>query len=67
MHRDIKVNIIRIYLFLKFSMDFMKINKNLRFILFLNLIKPENIILDGDLRAKLCDFGWCADNINLKR
>lgn len=24
-------------------------------------------MLDGNNNIKLCDFGWCAENINLKR
>jgi serine/threonine protein kinase len=34
---------------------------------FLVKIKPENLLLDASNNIKLCDFGWCAENINLKR
>ncbi|CAD8045510.1 unnamed protein product [Paramecium primaurelia] len=30
-------------------------------------IKPENLLLDNNNDIKLCDFGWCAENIHLKR
>ncbi|CAK70776.1 unnamed protein product (macronuclear) [Paramecium tetraurelia] len=30
-------------------------------------IKPENLLLDSNNDIKLCDFGWCAENIHLKR
>lgn len=30
-------------------------------------IKPENLLLDQNQNIKLCDFGWCAENIHLKR
>ncbi|KAM3139019.1 hypothetical protein pb186bvf_008830 [Paramecium bursaria] len=30
-------------------------------------IKPENLLLDSNFDVKLCDFGWCAENIHLKR
>lgn len=30
-------------------------------------IKPENLLLDQNYNLKLCDFGWCAENIHLKR
>lgn len=30
-------------------------------------IKPENLLLDENYDIKLCDFGWCAENINQKR
>jgi serine/threonine protein kinase len=27
-------------------------------------IKPENLLLDEKFNLKVCDFGWCAENIN---
>ncbi|KAM3146232.1 hypothetical protein pb186bvf_001577 [Paramecium bursaria] len=30
-------------------------------------IKPENLLLDANNDIKICDFGWCAENINQKR
>lgn len=27
-------------------------------------IKPENLLLDEQMNIKLCDFGWCAENIH---
>ncbi|CAD8146093.1 unnamed protein product [Paramecium octaurelia] len=30
-------------------------------------IKPENLLLDEKFNLKVCDFGWCAENIHQKR
>lgn len=30
-------------------------------------MQPENLLLDRHLNIKLCDFGWCAENINTSR
>ncbi|KRW99678.1 Protein kinase-like domain [Pseudocohnilembus persalinus] len=30
-------------------------------------LKPENILLDDDYNIKLCDFGWCSENIEQQR
>ncbi len=30
-------------------------------------IKPENLLIDSNNNIQLCDFGWCAENIHLKR
>ncbi len=30
-------------------------------------MQPENLLLDRQLNIKLCDFGWCAENISSSR
>jgi serine/threonine protein kinase len=30
-------------------------------------LKPENILLDEKHNAMLCDFGWCATNLQQER
>lgn len=34
---------------------------------YINLSKPENILLDDQLNVKLCDFGWCTEDIENPR
>ena len=29
-------------------------------------IKPENLLIDGNDKVKLCDFGWCVENLEEK-
>lgn len=30
-------------------------------------MQPENILLDQDYNAQLCDFGWATTDIHMKR
>jgi serine/threonine protein kinase len=32
-----------------------------------NSNQPENLLLDSYLNVTICDFGWCAEDINAKR
>lgn len=31
------------------------------------MIQPENLLIDHAYNLKLCDFGWCAENIRTSR
>ncbi len=44
-----------------------KVYFKIYFIIFIVSNQPENLLLDKNFTIKLCDFGWCAEDIKKKR